>query len=105
MTGLRLDDARSLAAHRTPAAAHSLEQVATAVAAVRDRFSGTVDTAIILGTGLGALARGMDVEVAIDYANIPAFPRATVESHSGRLLCGTLAGKRVVAMQGRFHLY
>jgi purine-nucleoside phosphorylase len=64
-----------------------------------------VDTAIILGTGLGALARVIEVEVAIDYAHIPAFPRATVESHSGRLLCGTLAGRRVVAMQGRFHLY
>jgi purine-nucleoside phosphorylase len=61
--------------------------------------------AIILGTGLGALAHRIQVEETIPYAELPGFPPSTVESHAGRLLCGTLAGRPVVAMQGRFHRY
>ena len=60
---------------------------------------------LILGTGLGALAREIDDAQAIAYDEIPGFPLSTVESHSGRLLVGHLAGVPVVAMQGRFHLY
>ncbi len=60
---------------------------------------------IILGTGLGRLAEEIDVDLAISYSDIPHFPNSTVESHAGRLLFGTLSGKRVVAMQGRFHYY
>ncbi len=60
---------------------------------------------IILGTGLGRLAEQMEVETTISYADIPHFPTSTVESHAGRLLFGTLSGKNVVAMQGRFHYY
>jgi purine-nucleoside phosphorylase len=60
---------------------------------------------IILGTGLGGLAREIAQEVAIDYQQIPHFPISTVESHHGRLIFGTLGGKNVVAMQGRFHYY
>jgi purine-nucleoside phosphorylase len=60
---------------------------------------------IILGTGLGGLVKEIAVEVAIDYAEIPHFPLSTVESHHGRLIFGTLAGKSVVVMQGRFHYY
>ena len=60
---------------------------------------------IILGTGLGGLAREIVPEVTIDYGDIPHFPLSTVESHHGRLIFGTLAGKAVVAMQGRFHYY
>ena len=76
-----------------------------AVAAIRSRYTGSPDVAIILGTGLGALGREIGVDVSIDYAEIPGFPLSTVESHSGRLLFGTLGGKRVVAMQRRFHRY
>jgi purine-nucleoside phosphorylase len=72
---------------------------------VRARFARTPDVAVILGTGLGGLASRVVVEASIDYADIPGFPLSTVESHAGRLLCGTLAGKTVVAMQGRFHRY
>jgi len=79
--------------------------VASAVAAIRARTALVPEVAIILGTGLGGLGRAIDVECAIEYADIPAFPLSTVESHSGRLLCGTLSGRRVVAMQGRFHRY
>jgi purine-nucleoside phosphorylase len=76
-----------------------------AVAAVRDHFDDAPTVAVILGTGLGALASDIDVRVSIDYREIPGFPQSTVESHAGRLLCGTLGGKAVIAMQGRFHLY
>ncbi|MEX0686439.1 MAG: purine-nucleoside phosphorylase [Balneolales bacterium] len=60
---------------------------------------------IILGTGLGRLAEQLQVEASISYADIPHFPTSTVESHAGRLLFGILGGKRIVAMQGRFHFY
>ncbi len=63
------------------------------------------DYLIILGTGLGQLADEIDVTDAISYADIPHFPVSTVESHAGQLLFGTLGGKNVVAMQGRFHYY
>jgi purine-nucleoside phosphorylase len=76
-----------------------------AVRAVRARTTWVPEIAIILGTGLGALAEEIAVETRIPYGEIPGFPLATVESHAGRLLLGTLAGKRVVAMQGRFHRY
>jgi purine-nucleoside phosphorylase len=60
---------------------------------------------IILGTGLGVLADEIDIHHVIPYENIPHFPVSTVESHSGKLLFGSLGGKDVVAMQGRFHFY
>ena len=87
------------------ASAHTLESVSAASAAVRERFGRVPDVAIILGTGLGRLATEISVDAAIDYADIPGFPLSTVESHAGRLLCGTLGGHTVVAMQGRFHRY
>ena len=84
---------------------HSLARILAAVAVIRTRYTGSPDVAIILGTGLGALGREISIETSIDYAEIPGFPLSTVESHSGRLLLGTLGGKQVVAMQGRFHRY
>jgi purine-nucleoside phosphorylase len=62
-------------------------------------------TGIILGTGLGALAKEVEVQHEISYADIPHFPVSTVESHAGRLLLGTLSGQKVVVLQGRFHYY
>jgi purine-nucleoside phosphorylase len=91
-----------LTADDTP---HTLERVERAADVVRARFGRRPDVAVILGTGLGGLASGITVEAAIEYAEIPGFPLSTVESHAGRLLCGTLSGKTVVAMQGRFHRY
>ena len=85
--------------------AHRLETVHAAADVVRARFSAPPVAAIILGTGLGGLAREIDVAATVEYADIPGFPLSTVESHAGRLLCGTLGGKPVVAMQGRFHRY
>jgi purine-nucleoside phosphorylase len=79
--------------------------VAAAVASIRARTSFAPEYGIILGTGLGGLADAIAVECAIEYGDITGFPLSTVESHSGRLLLGTLEGRRVVAMQGRFHRY
>ena len=60
---------------------------------------------IILGTGLGQLINEIDIKLEIPYAEIPHFPQATVEFHSGKLIYGTIEGKSVVVMSGRFHLY
>lgn len=60
---------------------------------------------IILGTGLGQLINEIDIEKEIQYSDIPHFPQATVEFHSGKLIYGNLSGKKVVVMSGRFHLY
>jgi purine-nucleoside phosphorylase len=60
---------------------------------------------IVLGTGLGKLAEEISIEKSIDYRDIPHFPLSTVEFHKGKLVYGTLRGKKVLAMQGRFHFY
>jgi purine-nucleoside phosphorylase len=90
---------------RTHPGAHTVEMIGAAADRVRARFSTTPDVALILGTGLGALGREISVRATIEYTDIPGFPLSTVESHAGRLLCGTLGGKTVIAMQGRFHRY
>ena len=84
---------------------HSMERITAAAQAIQHRFAKIPTEAIILGTGLGQLAEQMTIEATIDYADIPGFALSTVESHAGRLLCGTLGGRTVVAMQGRFHRY
>lgn len=63
------------------------------------------DLGIILGTGLGGLVNDIEIEYEIGYENIPAFPVSTVESHKGKLIFGTIGGKKAVVMQGRFHYY
>ena len=63
------------------------------------------EAGIILGTGLGGLVNDIQVEKQLMYSNIPDFPMSTLEFHSGKLIFGTLAGKKVVAMQGRLHYY
>ena len=93
--------------------AHRLADVDAAAAGIRSQLTGEPrdtgalipEVAIILGTGLGALGEAIAVEHTIPYGEIPGFPLSTVESHSGRLLVGTLGGKRVLALQGRFHRY
>lgn len=60
---------------------------------------------IVLGTGLHQLINEVDIEQEIAYTDIPHFPKATVEFHSGKLIYGTLSGKKVIIMSGRFHLY
>ena len=60
---------------------------------------------IVLGTGLGKLVHEIDIEHEIAYADIPNFPVATVEFHSGKLIYGTLSGRKLILMSGLFHLY
>jgi purine-nucleoside phosphorylase len=88
-----------------PSAEEQRARLREATAAVRARTAMEPEVGIVLGTGLGALADEIEVEASIPYAEIPHFPLATVETHAGLLLFGRLAGKRVVAMQGRFHRY
>jgi purine-nucleoside phosphorylase len=85
--------------------AHSSDAIERAADTIRARFDRRPDAAIILGTGLGRLAVEIDAHAVVEYADIPGFPLSTVESHTGRLLCGTLGNKTVIAMQGRFHRY
>jgi purine-nucleoside phosphorylase len=84
---------------------HDWDHVQEATRAVRARWDGRATVGIILGTGLGALASEIAAEATVPYPEIPHFPHSTVESHRGQLVCGTLAGRSIVAMEGRFHLY
>lgn len=84
---------------------HTWHDVDEASNVVKSYWSGNPLIGIVLGTGLGRLAAEITQEAVIPYDQIPHFPRSTVESHSGRLVCGQLARQSVVAMEGRFHLY
>lgn len=72
---------------------------------VRSRLEVIPETAIILGSGLGYMAEDLKTSVVIEYADIPKFPRSTVEGHRGRFVSGIMAGKDVLLMQGRVHYY
>jgi purine-nucleoside phosphorylase len=82
-------------------------QVAEAARFIRDRWPHAPRLGLILGTGLGGLADEVKAteHLAVPYAEIPHFPTSTVESHAGQLVCGTLRGVPLVAMEGRFHYY
>jgi purine-nucleoside phosphorylase len=81
------------------------EQVQEAVRVIQAKWPGQAQVGIILGTGLGGLVEEIEAEAALPYGDIPHFPLSTAPSHTGRLVCGRLAGKSVVAMEGRFHFY
>ncbi|HOJ68381.1 MAG TPA: purine-nucleoside phosphorylase [Candidatus Hydrogenedentes bacterium] len=83
----------------------SRDQIDAAVSAIRARSAASPEYAIILGTGLGTLADRIDADTRISYADLPHFPRSTVEGHAGELILGRLAGRPVVALSGRFHRY
>ena len=82
-----------------------LETIKKTADYIRNRVGEIPNTAIILGTGLGELVHEIDHKKEIPYTEIPNFPVSTVEGHSGKLIIGTLGGKKVMAMQGRFHYY
>ena len=82
-----------------------LDKIKETAAFLAAKVADMPDTAIILGTGLGTLVDHMEDKQYIPYSEIPNFPVSTVEGHSGNLIFGTLGGKRVMAMQGRFHYY
>lgn len=82
-----------------------LTQFKQSVEFIKSRTNVEPTIGIILGTGLGGLVKEINVIDEIPYQDIPNFPVSTVESHSGKLIFGELGGKKVVAMQGRFHYY
>jgi len=94
-----VDRARPIAPADQPA------RLAALVAAVRERSSLVPRVGMVLGSGLGGLATGIEDAVAIPFEDLPGWPVATAPGHAGRLLLGTLGGVPVVALQGRFHLY
>jgi purine-nucleoside phosphorylase len=81
------------------------ERVAEAAAAIRARTGASPETAIVLGSGLGDFADTLRDAVATSYPDIPHWPDSRVVGHSGRLVIGTVAGKRVAALAGRVHFY
>jgi purine-nucleoside phosphorylase len=81
------------------------EMIQESKKAIESKSKVKPDVGIILGTGLGKLADAIKTESVIDYKEIPNFPLSTVEAHAGKLIMGTLSGKNVMAMQGRFHFY
>lgn len=82
-----------------------LEQIRKTASFIREKVNFEPETGIILGTGLGGLADEIDIHGFLEYSDIPGFPVSTVEGHKGKLIFGMLGGKKVVAMQGRFHYY
>jgi len=82
-----------------------MEKLNEAVSYLQSKGIRNPKAGIILGTGLGSLANDVQVEISIDYKDIPHFPLSTVESHSGKLIYGELGGKKVLVMSGRFHYY
>jgi purine-nucleoside phosphorylase len=82
-----------------------VEKIAETVQFLKDFGVEQAEIGIILGTGLGKLIGEIEISLALDYEEIPNFPVSTVESHKGKLIFGTLNGKKVLAMQGRFHYY
>lgn len=80
-------------------------KIKEAAHALNERTDRTPDVGLILGSGLGVLAEEVEQSAVVPYGDIPHFPVSTVEGHAGRLVIGSLSGRQVIAMQGRFHYY
>lgn len=82
-----------------------LEKIKSTVSFIQNKTKFTPEIGIILGTGLGGLVKEIKIEHTLNYTDIPGFPVSTVDGHHGKLIFGELGGKKIVAMQGRFHYY
>ncbi len=82
-----------------------IDRINTTVSHLQNIYKDVPEVGVILGSGLGNFAREIEVSKEIPYDQIPNFPVSTVEGHSGKLIFGTIAGKKIVAMSGRFHFY
>jgi purine-nucleoside phosphorylase len=82
-----------------------LEKIRETVSFIKEKTKFQPEVAIILGTGLGGLVNDIKIHMSLDYEDIPNFPVSTAPGHHGKLIFGTLGGKNVMAMQGRFHYY
>ncbi len=85
--------------------APGMEPITKCLAYVLKKTSFKPEIALILGTGLGNLAKRIKAEKVFSYDELPFFPKTTVQSHSGKLILGELGGKKIAAMEGRFHFY
>lgn len=83
----------------------SLVQIKSTAEYIKKQIANPPEVGIILGTGLGGLVKEIEILHTLPYEKIPGMPLSTVEGHSGKLIFGILGGKKVVAMQGRFHYY
>ena len=81
------------------------DKIQKAAQTIRQQWDRQPRAGIILGTGLGSLVEQIQIDVALDYGQIPHFPQSTALSHKGRLVCGRLNGLPVMAMEGRMHMY
>ena len=82
-----------------------LDRIQTATEYIKAHLSADVETAIILGSGLGDFDQEMEIETSLSYDKIPHFPQSTVEGHAGQLLIGTVSAVPVIVLKGRFHYY
>ena len=82
-----------------------LKTIKETVSYIKSKIDLQPEIGIILGTGLGGMVNEIDIDTVFEYEDIPNFPVSTVESHHGKLIFGKLNGKKIVAMQGRFHYY
>lgn len=89
----------------TPGPPHPAAQIDQAMTAITRQWPRRPEAVVILGTGLGSLAKDVVAEATIPFPQIPHFPRATATSHRGQLVCGLLAGVPVATMDGRLHVY
>ncbi len=83
----------------------SFEGIQEIVKTIQARWTAKPQCAVLLGTGLGALAERIDVEERIDYADLPGMPQSSAESHAGELVCGKLGGQTIIGFSGRLHCY
>lgn len=83
----------------------TLKNISEAVHYINSQYGHKPQIGIVLGSGLGNFREKIQIEIEIDYSEIPHFPKATVEGHVGKLILGAIEGRRVVAMSGRFHYY
>lgn len=84
---------------------HYRQDIAAAADVIKARFSNEIDWLLVLGSGLGRLADGINDPVIINYDELPGFPQSTVPGHAGRFILGSWSGHTVAIMQGRFHYY
>lgn len=82
-----------------------LEKIIQTADFIKTKTNFSPEVGIILGTGLGGMVKDIQIEHELNYEDIPNFPVSTVEGHHGRLIFGMIGGKKIVAMQGRFHYY
>lgn len=82
-----------------------LQQLTETISFIQSHYNKPLEIAVVLGSGLGSFTNEVEIELELPYSSIPHFPKSTVEGHSGKLIFGEVAGKKVLVMAGRFHYY